>query len=144
MFPQTCLLYIYGWNWVINKPWLSKRRDWFKVRQHRWDKFKDDIQQGRDRPLFYCTWIKISLSRRLQQNLKHKKNIKQDLKISTDFDETASFWAKGLVLVHCSLAGVWMASLILCQRIQGPVGTWDVCGAPPTPFSNSFFGMMQM
>lgn len=49
-------------------------------------------------------------------------------KTSRDFDETTSFWARVLVLVQCSLAGVWMACLILCQRIQGPAGTWDAFG----------------
>lgn len=55
----------------------------------------------------------------------------------SDFDEATSFWAKARVLVQCSLAGVWMASLILCQRIQGPGGTWGV-------FWRAFFPQQQL
>lgn len=60
------------------------------------------------------------------------------LQICGDFDEATSFWAKNQrVLVQCSLAGVWMASLILCQRIQGPGGTWGV-------FWRAFFPQQQL
>lgn len=50
-----------------------------------------------------------------------------------------SFWAKGLVLLHCSAAWLefWTFSLILCQWIQGPEGTWDV-------FLRGFFPQQQL
>lgn len=66
-------------------------------------------------------------------------------KKSSDFDETTSFWARELVLLQCSAAWLefWTASLILCQRIQGPAGTWDVFWRAFFP-CNSFFGVRQM
>lgn len=65
----------------------------------------------------------------------HQKTLRELKKRRVDFKER-SFSA--LVLVQCSMAGVGMASLILCQWTQGADGTRDVFGGLYWP-GDSFF-----